>query len=187
MTRRELVDAVAYIAGVSPTTISPTLYSGLQSESLLPLGGKGEIVDLSASHRVNLLLGAVLDRPHGTSAAETVQRWRELPFTGAPEADGLADSLGLDFTNAGTALDSIVATVQSWPGRSPILESKARGEVGVAAEFHASHMVLTFYGLANSKPMGSFEFGSESAADAGRVERISRLLHPVFVRLAEAV
>lgn len=185
MTRRELVDAVAHIAGVSPTTISPTLYGGLQSKGLLPLGGKGEVVDLSASHRVNLLLGAVLDRPHGASAGDAVEYWRTLPLAREPQARGLADNLGLDFANAGTALDSIVANIQSWAGRSPILEAKAGGEIAVAAEFHAAHMSLVFYGP-TGKPMGSFVFGSESTADAGRVERISRILHPVFVRLAEA-
>jgi hypothetical protein len=183
-TRRELVDTVAYIAGVSSTTVSPTLYGGLQSEGLLPRGGKGENVDLNASHRVNLLLGAILDRPHGTSAAETVKDWRALPLTSEGGAE-IARTLGLDIANAGNALDSVVANLLAWPGRSPILEAKARGEIGIAAEFHAAHMALQFYALASGKPTGTLIFGSEPAADETRIERISRLLHPAFLRLAQ--
>jgi hypothetical protein len=187
MTRRELVDAVAYIAGTPTTTINPTLYGGLQNADLLPLGGKGETVDLSASHKVNLLLAAILDRPHGTSAAETVRRWRALPLTVSDNSD-IARNFALDFRNAGTALDSIVTKVPlRLVGRSPIFEAKLGGEeIGVAAEFHAEHMVLRFYGLTSGKAVATLVFGTEPALDAGRVERIARLLHPAFVRLAAA-
>jgi hypothetical protein len=183
MMRKELSETVADIAGRPMTTIENRLIPVLQGADLVPsLKGAG---DVDATYRVNVLLGAILDRQHGVSPAEVVRHWRALPFTAAAN-DDLTRAFGINTSNAGTALDSILTTVRAWPGRSPIAEAKAGGDVHVAAEFHGdTGMTLVFYGP-RGKSVGTLTFGSEPVADeTGRVERIVRLLHRAFERLAQ--
>jgi len=184
-TRTEAVNTVAAVTGRSRTSINPALYTQLQDDELLPRGGPGGVVDLSATHLVTLFLAAALDRPHGISPGESVNRWRALPLTG-PIGIDLVHTFGIDTTDAGTALDSIVANVSTWPERlSPIMKAKAGGDIGVAAEFHDdTYMVLIFYGLQAGKTMAQLTFGTQPAVETDRIERIVRALHGVFLRLA---
>jgi hypothetical protein len=181
MMRKELSEIVADIAGRPMTTIENRLIPVLQGAGLV----QG---DVNSSYRVNVLLASILDRQHGVSPAEAVKHWRALPLTsGVGELTNveLARYFGIDTSNAGVALDSVLETVRSWPGRSPIREAKAGGYIHVAAEFHGDDcMVLVFHGSKNT--VGTLTFGSEPVADeTGRVERIVRLLHRAFERLAQ--
>jgi hypothetical protein len=181
MMRKELSETVADIAGRPMTTIENRLIPVLQGADLVPsLKGAG---DVGTGYRINVLLAAILDRQHGVSPAEAVRHWRALPLTESAN-DDLARAFGIDTTNAGLALDSILTTIRTWPGRSPIAEAKAGGDVHVAAEFHDdTTMVLVFHGPA--KTVCTLNFGLPPVADqTGRVERIVRLLHRAFERLA---
>jgi hypothetical protein len=187
MLRKELSETVAEIAGRPITTIENNLIPKLQSAGLVPAirGPSGEV---DSTYRVNVLLGAIFSVGYGASAGESVKRWRSLPLTsdvGELTAVALARHFGIDTSNAGAALDSILETIRSWSGRSPILEAKAGGDIRVAVEFHGEDcMVVVFHGPA--KTVGTLTFGSEPVADtAGRVERIVRLLHRAFERLAQ--
>jgi hypothetical protein len=185
-TRTKAVDDVAYVTGRPRTSINPALYVQLQGDELLPRGGPGGIVDLSATHLVTLFLAAALNRPHGISPGQNVKRWRALPLTGTSGID-LAHTFGIDTTDAGRALDSIVANVRTWPGRSQMAEAKAGGEIGVAAEFHYdTYMVLVFYGLQAGKKVAQLTFGTQPPEEAERIERVVAAMHGVFLRLAVA-
>jgi hypothetical protein len=80
-------------------------------------------------------------------------------------------------------LDSVLETIGRWP-RLPIAEAKGGGDIRVAAEFHDdTTMALVFHGPA--KAVCTLNFGLPPIADeTGRVERIVRLLHRAFERLA---
>lgn len=180
MLRKELSETVAEIAGRPVTTIENNLIPKLQSAGLVPsLKGAGE---LNSVPRTNVLLGAIFSGGYGVSAGEAVKHWRSLPFTGAANED-LAQSFGVKTANAGAALDSILETIGRWP-RSPIAEAAAGGDIRVAAEFHDdTTMVLVFHGP--EKIVCTLNFGLPPITDeAGRVERIVRLLHRAFERLA---
>jgi hypothetical protein len=132
---------------------------------------------------VNVLLGAIFSVGYGASAGESIKHWRALPLTSG--VGDIAQGFGIKTADAGAALDSILHTIGTWSGKSPILETKAGGDIHVAAEFHGEDcMVLVFHGPA--KTLGTLTFGSEPVADeTGRVERIVRLLHRAFERLAQ--
>ncbi len=186
MLRKELSETVAEIAGRPVTTIENNLIPKLQSAGLVP-AIRGPSGDVDAAYRINVLLGAIFSIGYGASAGEHVKRWRALRLTGdvgdLTEVE-LARKFGIDTSNAGAALDGILETVRTWPGRLPILEAKAGGDIHVAVEFHGEDcMVLVFHGPA--KTVGTLTFGLEPAVDeTGRVERIVRLLHRAFERLA---
>jgi hypothetical protein len=176
MLRKELSELVAEIAGRPITTIENNLIPKLQSAGL----ARGEV---DTTYKIDVLLGAIFSVERGASAGENIKAWRSLPLTAAANYD-LARTFGIDTINAGLALDSILDTVATWPGRSPIFEAKAGGDIHVAAEFHdESHLILVFHGP--KKTLATLTFGAEPVADqTGRVERIVRLLHRAFERLA---
>jgi hypothetical protein len=177
MNRKELSETVADIAGRPFTTIENNLIPKLQSAGL----ARGEV---DSSYKIEVLLGAIFSVERGAPAGEAVKHWCALPFTAAANGD-LARHLGIDTTNAGLALESILKTIGAWSGKSPIADAAARGDIHVAAEFHGDdRMVLVFHGP--KKIVGTLTFGSEAVADeTGRVERIVRLLHRAFERLAQ--
>jgi hypothetical protein len=180
--RKDLSETVADIAGRPVSTIENGLIPKLQAAGLVSnLKGGGE---LDSSYRINVLLASILDRQHGVSPAEAVKHWRSLPFTGNANADEIARAFGIDTTCAGLALESILNNMRTWPGRSPIAEAAAGGDIRVAAEFHDdTTMVLVFHGP--TKTVCTLNFGLPPVADqTGRVERIVRLLHRAFERLA---
>jgi hypothetical protein len=180
MMRKELSETLADISGRAMTTIEIGLIPKLQAARLVPARNRWD-AGVDASYRVTVLLATILDQKHGVSPAEAVRHWRALPFTGG--SDELARNLGIETSNAGAALDSILETLRTWPGRSPILDAAAGGNINVAAEFHGEDsMVLVFHGPTRS--MGTLNFGSSKPNDAGRVERILRLSHRAFERLA---
>lgn len=179
MMRKELAQLAADITGRPVTTIENGLIPKLQAAELV-----GSEVD--ATYKVNVLLAAIVDRDHGVSPAAAVRHWRGLPLTSGD--DDFARYFEIDITSAGAALDSILANVSLQPThKSPILEAmlaKAGGEITLAVEFYSEHLVLRFYGKTSGKPARDLIFGTEPAADNTRIERISRLFLPAFVRLA---
>jgi hypothetical protein len=180
MLRKELSETVAEISGRPITTIENNLIPKLHASGLVPsLKGAG---DVDSSYRINVLLGTIFSVGYGASAGENVKRWRKLRLIGGTNAD-LVQTFGIKTTNAGAALDSILETIGTWPGRSPILEAKY-GDIRLAVEFHGDdHMKFVFHGP--DKIAATLDFGSEPVADqTGRVERIVRLLHRAFERLA---
>jgi hypothetical protein len=176
MNRKELSETVADIAGRPFTTIENNLIPKLQSAGL----ARGEV---DTTYKIDVLLGAIFSVERGASAGENVKHWRKLRLTSG-DTD-IAQMFGIRTTNAGAALESILETIGAWLGKSPILEAKGGGDIHVAVEFHDEHhMVVVFHGP--KKTVGTLTFGSEPVADeTGRVERIVRLLHRAFERLAQ--
>jgi hypothetical protein len=178
MMRKDLSEMIADISGRPMTTIENGLIPKLQAAGLLPSLRKGDD-GVDASYKVNVLLGTILDRQHGVSPAEAVRHWRSLTLTGASE--DITHSFGIDTTNAGAALDSILERKGTWSSRSPILAAMTRGDIRVTVEFRGeSCMVVIFHGP--KRNIGTLTFGSADAD--GRVERIVRVPYHAFERLA---
>jgi hypothetical protein len=175
MMRKEAAQIIADIAKRPVTTVENNLIPKLQAAGL----AQGEV---DASYRVNVLLGILLDREHGVTPPESVRHWRALPLV-ARSDESLAETLGISLKNAGTALDSILETVLAWPDAgSPIFKAK-RERVEVSVEFcDDNQMVITF---GRGKRQGATVTFGLPDATTGQAERIVRIPHAAFERLAQ--
>jgi hypothetical protein len=173
MMRKELAQIVADIAKRPVTTVENNLIPKLQTAGL----AQGEV---DARYRINVLLGILLDREHGVTPAQSVRHWRALPIATVLD-ENLAETLGINLKNAGTALDSILETVLTWAGAgSPIFRAKYKHEhFQVSVEFRDDTQLVIAFG---GRP--TFTFGLPNAT-TGQAERIVRIPHAAFERLAQ--
>jgi hypothetical protein len=188
--RRELADRVAEITGRPLASIDPTLYTPLQRDELLPRGGAGRSnLDLSASHRINLFLGAALDRKYGTPVGESVRRWRSLSAVGAryrPEgpdesraAIRFVEGLGIVFhRDLGTALDGIVASMSS----GAFAKWAADDNVYFSVQFFDDDYALLVLNRPNGRGV-SFGYGDDKPLPP--ISRTIRVDRAAFERLAQ--
>jgi hypothetical protein len=174
MMRKEAAQIIADIAKRPVTTVENNLIPKLQTAGL----AQGEV---DATYRINVLLGILLDREHGVTPAQSVRHWRALPPVVAQSDESLAETLGINLKNAGAALDSILETVLTWAGAgSPIFRAKYKHEhFQVSVEFRDdTQLVIAFGGRQ------TFTFGLPDAT-TGQAERIVRIPHAAFERLAQ--
>jgi hypothetical protein len=176
--RKQLAEIVADLSGTPVTTVENNLIPKLQSAGLLPSLRRGD-GEVDATYRVNVLLGAALDREHGVSVGENVRRWRSLPLSEHVGAE-MQEQFGIRVTNVGAALDDVVGKLfENW-AQSPI--QRAKGTLIVAAEFLGTDQFKLIFGQSRRTV---FTFGRPNGeVSAGRVERIIRIPHAAFVRLA---
>jgi hypothetical protein len=187
MTRTELVEIIADIAARPRTSINPGLYVQLQGDGLLPRGGPGGNVDLTSAHKINLLLGATLDRAYGTSPGAAVKQWRkrESFFNKRyGNAEELAESLGIKTDDAITALISVLDTINKWPTDG--LLSDVRVTATVRNETFLTIMLQRkHYKVTALLTFGTMPDEADEASDKIVYERLVRVPHAAFVRLAQ--
>jgi hypothetical protein len=188
MMRKQVAETTADIALRPVSTIENGLIPKLQSAGVLP-GVRGrDAGEVDSSYRVNVLLAALLGGQYGVPPAETVRHWRALPY--ACGNTDFAEQVGIKLKNAGAALDAILETLRTWQDRgSPIFRAKHEAkheDIKVTVEFcDDTHMVIAFHNL--KRPIATLTFGlppNAASAATGRAERIVRVPHAAFERLA---
>jgi hypothetical protein len=173
MMRKEAAQIIADIAKRPVTTVENNLIPKLQTAGL----AQGEV---DATYRINVLLGILLDREHGITPAQSVRHWRALPPVVAQSDESLAETLGINLKNAGAALDSILETINTWSDvGGPIFKAAKARHLRVTVEFRDDNQMVIAFGARQA-----FTFGLPDAT-TGQAERIVRIPHAAFERLAQ--
>jgi hypothetical protein len=177
--RKQLSEIVADLSGTPVTTVENNLIPRLQSAGLLPSLRRGD-GEVDANYRVTVLMGAALDREHGVSVGENVRRWRSLPFASTPSGRDMHERFGIRTDNVGTALDDVLEKLFRKRVESPI--ERAKGPLLVTAEFLGTDQFKLIFGQSRKSVLN---FGRlEGEESIGRIERIVRIPHVAFERLA---
>jgi hypothetical protein len=177
--RKQLAEIVADLSGTPVTTVENNLIPRLQSAGLLPSLRRGD-GEVDAAYRITVLMAAALDREHGVSVGENVRRWRSLPFASTPSGTGIQEQFGIRVDNVGTALDDVLEKLFQKRVESPIRQAK--GPVLVTAEFLGTDQFKLIFGPSRKAVLN---FGRpEGEESIGRIERIIRIPHAAFERLA---
>jgi hypothetical protein len=177
--RKQLAEIVADLSGTPVTTVENNLIPRLQSAGLLPSLRRGD-GEVDATYRVTVLMGAALDREHGVSVGENVRHWRSLPFASTPLGRSMQEQFGIRVDNVGTALDDVLEKLFRKRVKNPIRQAK--GPLLVTAEFLGTDQFKLIFGQSRRSVL---DFGRpDSEGSISRIERIVRIPHAAFERLA---
>jgi hypothetical protein len=185
MKRKCLAKAISEITRKPLTTVDGNLIPDLQGADLMPCGVRGRNggVDLTATHCINLLLAAVLDREYGEPIGGFVRKWRSLPLVVALRNRDMS----LD-ENAREAFEfaaecGVKVGIELGPSLDEILGSTLPPAVSISVDLHSNGQAMLAVSLPNVGESAVFHFGNERAT-APPIDKFVRINRAAFERLA---